>query len=207
MIGTRIPPTACCAWGRPLARRSGSIYPVALSALALGVVGAIALLTPRKASAKGTAKLPKTPDKPARLTEYYPDLPSSASKEERRREGGANARDPSIPVITLDQHRADPVRYPFATVAADIQLGRTIRKGFGPRVYFAAFPKDTFRIYDTGGNFTGDGKKPGLGEPFDIALSYSGPLRGTIGRTLTTYTVDFEDTLPFPERLRIRRDA
>lgn len=192
-----------------MARRRGSALAVALPALALGVVGAIALLTPRRASAKDRKIAPPiTPDKPARLTEYYPDLPASASAEQKRQEGGAVARDPTIPVITLDQHRSDPVRFPFATVAADTRLeGRTLRKGYGPRVYFAAFPKDTFRIYDTGGNFSGTGKKPGLGEPFDLAVSYSGPLKGTIGRTLTAYAVDWEDVLPFPERLRLRRNA
>lgn len=190
-----------------MAQRRGSALSVALPALALGVVGAIALLTPRRARANQPSRK-IIPDKPARLTEYYPDLPDTASKAQKELEGGAVARDRSIPVISLDQHRADPARYPFATVAADDALeGRKIRAGYGPRVYFAAFPTDVFRIYDTGSHFRGKTKKPGLGEPFDLAVSYSGPLKGTIGRTLTVYAVDWDDVLPFPERLRTRRDV
>ncbi len=142
--------------------------------------------------------------KRAKLTEYFPDLPDTASPREKRREGGATARNKTIPVITLDQHRSDPIKYPFATVAADINLeGKTIKVGYGPRVYFAAYPNDVFRIYDTGGNFYGSGKvMEDRIEPFDIAVSYSG-LRGQIGDRVTTYRVDWEDILAFPQRLRL----
>lgn len=168
--------------------------------IGLGAVGLMVMIL-RPRTARGSDK-PVREWKPARLTEYYPDLPSTASAAQRTQEGGPYARDKTIPIITLDMHRADPDKYPFVTVVADTNLeGRTIRVGFGPRVYFAAFPNDTFRIYDTGGNFRGSRKKIGQGEPFDIALSYSG-LRGSIGRILTGYDIDWSDVLAFPTRLR-----
>jgi hypothetical protein len=141
--------------------------------------------------------------KPAKLTEYYPDLPDTATAAEKRLEGGANARSRLIPVISLDQHRSDPLKYPFATVAADAVLeGHTLKVGFGPRIYFRAFPNDVFRIYDTGGNFRGANKKQsGETEPFDIAVSYTG-LRHKIGDRLTLYRVDWDDVLAFPQRLK-----
>lgn len=173
---------------------------VSFPLIGLGAVGLmVMILRPKTARA---ADLSARNWKPARLTEYYPDLPASASAAQRLQEGGPYARDKTIPIITLDQHRADPEKYPFVTVAADTNLeGRTLKVGFGPRVYFAAFPNDTFRIYDTGGNFKGSKKKPGPGEPFDIALSYYG-LRGSIGRILTGYDIDWSDVLAFPTRLR-----
>lgn len=179
---------------------SSKLSSVSFPLIGLGAVGLmVMILRPKTARA---ADDPARNWKPARLTEYYPDLPGSASPAQKLQEGGPYARDKTIPIITLDQHRADPEKYPFVTVAADTNLeGRTLKVGFGPRVYFAAFPNDTFRIYDTGGNFRGTNKKPGQGEPFDIALSYSG-LRGSIGRILTGYDIDWSDVLAFPTRLR-----
>lgn len=186
----------------PRRRTSGWL---AGTTLTLGAVGVVAyLLRPRSAQAKAlTQSMDLTDWKRAKLTEYHPDLPATASAREKREEGGANARSKLIPVITLDQHRSDPVKYPFATVAADDNLeGRIIKVGFGPRIYFAAYPNDIFRIYDTGGNFRGPNKvMSGGNEPFDIAVSYTG-LRNKIGDRLTLYKVDWEDVLAFPQRLK-----
>ena len=177
------------------------------AAVALGGIGLAILFRSRSATAATRPYAMPSDWKPAKLTEYYPDLPPSASAAERRLEGGSNSRSPLIPVITLDQHRKDPVRYPFATVAADIVLeGRPIKVGYGPRLYLKAYPNDTFRIYDTGGSFINGKKKIGDVEPFDIAVSYSG-LRGTIGDRVTLYRVDWSDVLAFPQRLKRQSNA
>lgn len=188
-----------------MARRRSSGYGLFL-AIASAASAAAILFRSRSAEAKPMKN--SEPDlsgwRKAKLTEYYPDLPSTASAKEKRREGGATSRSKYLPVITLDQHRSDREKYPFATVAADVNLeGKVIKIGYGPRVYFAEYPDDIFRIYDTGGNFTGSDKKMENGiEPFDIAVSYSG-LRGKIGGMVTLYRVDWEDVLSFPQRLRL----
>lgn len=177
--------------------------------LLLGGVGFGLLAMLRTSRASTRSQLPPIESwGAARLTEYFPNVPPDAPLSLRRQEGGAFARSEEIPVITLDQHRADPVKFPFATVAADTKLqGRTIKIGYGPRVYFAAYPNDIFRIYDTGGNFRGPQKKIREGaEPFDIALDYAGKLEGKI-TTRTSYYVDWEDILVFPSRLRRQKNA
>jgi len=188
-----------------MARRSSSRWLVGTT-LTLGTIGLLAVIL-RPRSAQAATKAPSMNNyegwKRAKLTEYFPDLPATASAKEKRLEGGANARNKLIPVITLDQHRSDRVKYPFATVAADVNLeGKTLKVGFGPRIYFAAYPDDVFRIYDTGSHFVGDKKVMSGGtEPFDIAVSYTG-LRDKIGDRLTLYKVDWEDVLAFPQRLK-----
>ncbi len=198
-----------------MARRSSSSWLV--GTLSVGVIGIIAMVFRPRAAQASAKSSPPPPPMPliddeqwqrAKLTEYYPDLPETATATEKRLEGGANARHELIPVITLDQHRSDPLKYPFATVSADVKLqGKTLKVGFGPRVYFAAYPNDVFRIYDTGSHFTGIKKAMLSGvEPFDIAVSYFG-LRTTIGDRLTLYRVDWEDVLAFPQRLKRTRIA
>lgn len=194
-----------------MARRSSSRWLV--GTLSVGVIGMLAVVFRPKAAqaAAKSSPLPMKDDdqwQRAKLTEYYPDLPDTATATEKRLEGGANARHELIPVITLDQHRSDPLKYPFATVSADVKLqGKTLKVGFGPRIYFAAYPNDVFRIYDTGSHFTGI-KKAMVSdvEPFDIAVSYYG-LRHQIGDRLTLYKVDWEDVLAFPQRLKRTRIA
>lgn len=194
-----------------MARRSSSRWLV--GTLSVGVIGMLAVAFRPKAAqaAAKSSPLPMKDDdqwQRAKLTEYYPDLPETATATEKRLEGGANARHELIPVITLDQHRSDPLKYPFATVSADVKLqGKTLKVGFGPRIYFAAYPNDVFRIYDTGSHFTGI-KKAMVSdvEPFDIAVSYYG-LRHKIGDRLTLYKVDWEDVLAFPQRLKRTRIA
>ena len=134
---------------------------------------------------------------PARLTEYHPDAPPSAGKKVLRREGGPRDR-MRQPLVTLEQHRADPLRYPFASVAADRVLqGRKVP--YGVRVYIEALPTDVLRIVDTGQNFYGDGKKiriPGH-EPLDIATAWPGKSQKLSGKK-TRFKIDWTDTLPEP---------
>lgn len=146
----------------------------------------------------GSAPPPPRPSSeqwhPARLTAYHPDAPP----EHRRMEGGPRDR-LGADVITLQQHRSDPGRYPYVSVAGDLSLGGLV-VAYGTRIFFAAFPDDVFRLVDTGGHFTGPGKvirKPGF-EPFDIATAYGNSLG--ISGTLTTYSLNREDVLPRPRR-------
>lgn len=189
-----------------------------LGALAIAAAAGLALL---RRSSPGHPSLPplpvKTPPVPppqrfplparpsplasdwqrARLTEFHPDAPASAGRKVLRREGGKKDRKRQ-PLITLEQHRADPLRYPYASVAADLVLqGRTVP--YGARVYIEALPRDVLRIVDTGQNFYGDGKKirePGH-EPLDIATAWPGKSQKLSGR-LTRYRVDWDDALPIP---------
>lgn len=92
----------------------------------------------------------------AYLTEYYPDAPPSQT----RREGGRYDRNPGSekhPVITWEDHAADPRRFPFVTVSGDLQL-RGKKVPYGARLYLEAFPTVLFRLFDTGGHFFGTGK-------------------------------------------------
>lgn len=134
---------------------------------------------------------------PARLTEYHPDAPPSAGKKVLRREGGPRDR-MRQPLVTLEQHRADPLRYPFASIASDLVLqGRKVP--YGVRVHIEALPTDVLRIVDTGQNFYGDGKKirvPGH-EPLDIATAWPGMTHKLSGK-LTRYRIDWHDALPKP---------
>lgn len=112
-------------------------------------------------AAKTEAKPPATSSfdrtwQPGYLTEYYPDAPPA----QRRLEGGRYDRNPGRdkhPVVTWQQHAADSKRYPFVTVASDLQLrGRKVP--YGARIYLEAFPAVTFRLFDTGDHFFGEGK-------------------------------------------------
>ena len=59
--------------------------------------------------------------------------------------------------MTWQQHAAAPKKYPFVTVASDLQLrGRKVP--YGARLYLEAFPAVTFRLFDTGGHFFGTDK-------------------------------------------------
>lgn len=138
----------------------------------------------------------------ARLTEYHPDTPASAGKKAVRREGGKLDRQKQ-PLITLEQHRADPLRYPYVSVSADLVLqGRVVP--YGARIFIEALPRDVLRIVDTGGHFFTDAAKnaekvirePGH-EPLDIATAWPGTTQKLSG-TLTRYRVDWLDVLPRP---------
>lgn len=175
--------------------------------------------TAPKTAASGVEEFTREPLwRPAVLTEFYPDAPPS----ERIREGGAYDRftnkktGEKHPIITVDQHKRDPAKYPFVTVAADFVLeGRTLKPGHGPRVYFRRFPEFVFRIFDTGGNFHGADKQQALDkkknqgrEPFDVAVEYSGAWRrwftGTRkGEDLTDYFIDWTDVVPYPKELAV----
>ena len=146
-------------------------------------------------------RLPKW--KNGRLTTYYPDAPPSQWWQE----GGPFGR--GFPILTFDQHVESPVEFPFITVAADVVLeGNTLRKGFGPRIHFYAWPRYVFRIYDTGGAFKGKDKRirdEGF-EPFDIATDYAGTKRREVDRQkFTTYWIDWQDVLPYPAELKAKR--
>jgi len=139
---------------------------------------------------------------PARLTEYHPDAPASAGTKVLKREGGPRDR-MRQPLITLEQHRSDPARYPYVSVSSDLVLqGRTVP--YGARIYVDALPRDILRLVDTGGNFTGDDKKirqPGH-EPLDIATAWPGGTHRLGGR-LTRYRVDWADVLAPPGRTAV----
>lgn len=172
-----------------------------------------------KTSAPGVEEFTREPLwRPAVLTEFYPDAPPS----QRRREGGPFDRftnkktGEKHPILTVDQHMRDKTKFPFVTVAADFVLeGRTLKPGHGPRVYFRRFPEFVFRIFDTGGNFFGDGKKEAQAkkktqgrEPFDIAVEYGGAWRHWFtgkdtDEGLTDYYIDWADVVPYPKELAV----
>lgn len=137
---------------------------------------------------------------PALLTEYHPDAPPS----ERRMEGGPYDRNPreKTLVITVQQHRQDPARYPYVSVAGDLTL-RGVPVAYGTRIYFGAYPDLIFRLVDTGQHFTGTTKvirQPGH-EPFDIATSHGSKL-GFSGKK-TVYWIDRNDRLPVRHTPRV----
>ena len=188
-------------WGAELAARLG-LHPPARAA---------------PPAAAGTEEFTREPLwRPAVLTEFYPDAPSS----QRRREGGPHDRfvnkktGEKHPIVTVDQHKRDPAKYPFVTVAADYVLeGRTLKAGHGPRVYFRRFPEFVFRLFDTGGNFHGADKKKAQEkkktqgrEPFDIAVEFGGSWRNWFAGTdsgRTDYYVDWADVVPYPKELAV----
>ena len=114
MTTTPIRTLAYCVERSEMARRSSSRWLVGM--LSVGAVGILAMVL-RSKVAQAAAKPPPSPMplidddqwQRAKLTEYYPDLPDTATAKEKRLEGGANARHQLIPVITLDQHRSDPL--------------------------------------------------------------------------------------------------
>lgn len=138
-----------------------------------GLVVAAALLRRQASNGSGPASAvraeptaaPRRPDaagtfdrswQPGYLTEYYPDAP----KSQQRLEGGRYDRNPGKdkhPVVTWQQHAADSRKYPFVTVASDLQL-RGHNVPYGARLYLEAFPGVSFRLFDTGGHFFGPDK-------------------------------------------------
>ena len=143
----------------------------------------------------------------AYLTEYHPDAPA----HKRKLEGGPNDRHPGIdkhPVISWEQHAADPKTYPFVTVASDLEL-RGCKVPYGARLYLESYPDVEFRLMDTGSHFFGKGKvirKPGH-EPFDVATKYQtdAGARLHISGKQTRYWVDFGDVTEYPSWLVVQR--
>lgn len=190
------------------------------AAAALGLIlrrsspASVALPPPRvtfppPAAAPAPVSFPLSPLSPlshdwarARLTEFHPDTPATESLKKRKQEGGPLDRDKQ-PLITVEQHRADPARYPYVSVAADLMLqGRKVP--YGVRIYIEALPRDVLRIVDTGCHFINDPKKhcekqihePGH-EPFDICTAWPGKTQRLSGK-LTRYRIDWDDVLKTP---------
>ena len=148
---------------------------------------------------------------PVRLTEYHPDAPA----KERKLEGGKNDRR-KVPLITLEQHLADPARFPYVAVASDLILhGAPV--AYGTRVYLTlADPRlaaAVFRLVDTGGHFLeprypGDPERdkqirvPGH-EPLDVATKWKNGTWKLSGQ-LTVARIDRSDVLPDPSARRPR---
>ena len=148
---------------------------------------------------------------PVRLTEYHPDAPA----KERKMEGGKNDRK-KVPLVLLEQHLADPVRFPYVAVASDLVLHGALVP-YGTRVYLTlADPRlagVVFRLVDTGGHFLearypGDPERdkqirvPGH-EPLDIATQWKNGTWKLSGR-LAVARIDRSDTLPDPSARRPR---
>lgn len=91
---------------------------------ALASVGAILFLG-RRATASTQAPRVDSTWSLGRLTEYHPDAPASAGTAVLRREGGPRDRRRQ-PLITLEQHRSDRARYPYASVASGMFAHRSI---------------------------------------------------------------------------------
>lgn len=111
------------------------------------------------------------------LTSYWPrDVHTDA---ERRMEGEDKDRSGKRTLISLQQHLADPVKFPWCDMAGDWTLWP-----YGQLILLLDLHKDAkFRITDTGKNFFGKNKKyrnPGC-EPLDICVETRanniGPLR------------------------------
>lgn len=103
----------------------------------------------------------------ARLTGYWPYAAKTAA--EKRMEGGLNDRK-GKPIITLEQHRSDPSKYPFVSVAGDPAIFP-----YGQRLSIDQFPGAVFRVVDTGSHFFGSGKvyRAAGREPLDVAVDSS----------------------------------
>ena len=137
---------------------------------------------------------------PAYLTEYHPDAPPG----KRKREGGPLDHKKN-PIITVEQYRADPKRYPFVTVAGDLVIGgQTVP--YGVRLYLEQYPDLVLRLFDTGGHFYGDGKVIRVEghEPFDVATRYPQPNTPRLGipGTRTRYRIDYQDVINYPSWLQ-----
>lgn len=150
-----------------------------------------------------TPFIPRTTDgqwHPAYLTEYHPDAPAN----KRKQEGGPRDRKKN-PIITVEQHRSDPKRYPFATAAADLVIGgQTVP--YGVRLYLEQYPDLVLRLFDTGGHFYGEGKVIRVEghEPFDVATRYPQPNTPRLGisGTRTRYRIDYQDVIHYPSWLQ-----
>ena len=99
----------------------------------------------------------------ARLTGYYPFIANLTAKE-RKMEGGVNDRT-GRPLIAIEQHLMDPVRYPYVSVSGDPEIFP-----YGQRIIIDAWPNAIFRVVDTGDNFSGAKKVYRIAgyEPLDI---------------------------------------
>jgi len=102
-----------------------------------------------------------------RLTGYWPF--AAKTDTEKRMEGGKRDRKQK-PLYTLEQHLADPQKYPYVSVAGDDAVWP-----YGQRITFAEWPNAVFRVVDTGRNFRGSTKVYRvLGhEPLDICVTDS----------------------------------
>jgi hypothetical protein len=101
-----------------------------------------------------------------RATGYWP---YTALPDERKMEGGTNDRK-GKPIITLEQHQADPAKYPYVSVSGDLDIWP-----YGQRISIDAWPGAVFRVVDTGSHFHGSGKVYRVVgyEPLDIAVQSS----------------------------------
>jgi hypothetical protein len=101
-----------------------------------------------------------------RATGYWP---YTAREDERQMEGGTKDRK-GKPIITLEQHLADPATYPYVSVSGDDALWP-----YGQRISIDAWPNAVFRVVDTGSHFRGAGKVYRVAgyEPLDIAVNSS----------------------------------
>ena len=104
----------------------------------------------------------------ARLTGYWP-FQANLSDAARTMEGGHNDRK-GKPLITLEQHLANPSKYPYVAVSGDDKIWP-----YGQRLSIDAWPNAVFRVVDTGGNFRGAGKVYRIMgyEPLDICVNTS----------------------------------
>jgi hypothetical protein len=102
-----------------------------------------------------------------RLTGYWP---YSAREDERQMEGGVTDRK-GKPLYTLEQHKADPARYPYVSLAGDYALWP-----YGQRVVIPELGENlVFRVVDTGGHFHGASKLYRMvgAEPVDVCVNSS----------------------------------
>jgi hypothetical protein len=110
------------------------------------------------------AAIEKLPTFKARLTGYWP-WKEGLTEAERKMEGGTKDR-LGKPLIAIEQHLSDPVKFPYVSVAGDDSIFP-----YGQRVVIDAWPNAIFRVVDTGGNFRGVKKVYRIVgyEPLDIA--------------------------------------
>jgi hypothetical protein len=101
-----------------------------------------------------------------RATGYWP---YAATEAEKKMEGGTNDR-LGHPIITLEQHLADPAAHPYVSVSGDPDIWPA-----GQRISIDAWPTAVFRVVDTGSHFHGAGKVYRVVgyEPLDIAVNSS----------------------------------
>lgn len=100
------------------------------------------------------------------ITGYWPYKPN-LSPAELNEEGGQHDMY-GHPIITLEMHQTDPVRFPYVSVSADFHIFPR-----GQRLEFSGWPGLIFRRVDSGSHFH-DALKvyrtPGF-EPFDVAVA------------------------------------
>lgn len=101
-----------------------------------------------------------------RLTGYWP---FTARDDEKKMEGGVNDRK-GKPLYSLEQHLADPVKYPYVSLSGDDAIWP-----YGQRVIIDAWPNAIFRVVDTGSHFRGLSKiyRVTGAEPIDVCVNSS----------------------------------